>query len=360
MAEDNSFWEALLNATKAGAAGGNPLQAATPNVHPRELVSQPSVLDRAVFDGAPAVNTPQRAQTQVAQPPQAQLPKPMDSSFNSLGVPRLQGSAPTALQQDQAEQLRALVEQQNAPISEFRDVDLGPLAALVDNATGSKLSPSISGNVNVEKRRKEIDALRKSLAGGKAQSSQDRRDARFLHSQGLRGNNNMRKDKNRLIDSLSKVKGSFANLEDALDAGDFVRLQNSLSNYARVISGEKGVLTDRDIVRVLPNNMRLTLAKAESYVSKHGTTDIPQDMLMALRSGITDARKNLVNVSQDQMDNLLSDAEHIGATKEFADKMRRDGRKFITGVGDRKPRAKPSKPKKLSRLEELRAKKAAR
>ena len=71
----------------------------------------------------------------------------------------------------------------------------------------------------------------------------------------------------------------------ALDRGDVASVQGSLSMLAR-LSGEKGVLTDEDIARVVPVNLQSKMTQYLSKLRSDPETKVPADIVTALRNNI--------------------------------------------------------------------------
>lgn len=73
---------------------------------------------------------------------------------------------------------------------------------------------------------------------------------------------------------------------------DFQSLQIALSNFARIIGGERGVLTDRDVARIVPANIAQDTAKIKAYFSNIPTADITPEFVSGLKKAIARAREN--------------------------------------------------------------------
>lgn len=195
-------------------------------------------------------------------------------------------------------------EQGIAQLEQFRNniaaspvqVDLSPLAAYIDSTVeGSQLSKGYARPENAESKQhrlmgyeneiqkakmglsdKEIDAMKAALQNSmysKAIQAQGRNE-RFGQSQELKKEDTLRKDLNKEItDPMQDDLQKFEMIESGLGSGEYVKVVNSLSNFSRSVAGEKGVLTDADINRVLPRNFQGSLAKFEEYFR---TTDPTQ------------------------------------------------------------------------------------
>lgn len=73
--------------------------------------------------------------------------------------------------------------------------------------------------------------------------------------------------------------------KSALEAGDVAAVQSALSNYSRM-TGEKGVLTDQDIARVITPTLSLKFAQWRASLTSNPNTPIPKEILTSLASGL--------------------------------------------------------------------------
>lgn len=94
----------------------------------------------------------------------------------------------------------------------------------------------------------------------------------------------------------------------ALNSGDITAIQASLSNYARM-SGEKGVLTDQDITRVMPNNLKQRAAKWWANVASDPTVQAPPEVVEALAKGIDRLKQAAETKAKARFERVRSETE---------------------------------------------------
>lgn len=73
---------------------------------------------------------------------------------------------------------------------------------------------------------------------------------------------------------LEDVGAKFKGLENALASGDQIKINSAVSNYARLIAGEKGVLTDQDVTRSMPATFKSRMNNLANYF---GTDEKPKE-----------------------------------------------------------------------------------
>lgn len=121
-----------------------------------------------------------------------------------------------------------------------------------------------------------------------------------MGNQEMRAFENVQRKFDKPIKEINDFYQSHDAVKSALDSGDIYAIQSSLSNYARM-SGEKGVLTDEDIKRVIPVNLQSKFAVWWSKIKSDPTIKAPEGVVEALSSGLgrlrtaaeTKARKSL-------------------------------------------------------------------
>lgn len=140
---------------------------------------------------------------------------------------------------------------------------------------------------------------------------EDKKSAQAALSQ---GNQDIRvfQDVKRAYDKPAEDIQDFYQAHDAvklaLDSGDITAIQASLSNYARM-SGEKGVLTDQDITRVMPNNLKQRAAKWWANVSSDPTVQAPPEVVEALGKGIDRLKQAAEAKAKARFDRIRSETE---------------------------------------------------
>lgn len=109
-------------------------------------------------------------------------------------------------------------------------------------------------------------------------------------------------------------------LDSNLGRGDLQGLRMSLSLAARQLGGEKGVLTDNDIARVLPNVPGLTIAGMEGWLTNNPNVLVDRKVTKGLKELSKVARERLKDKSLDQVNTLKAS---MAASPSFAGKTNR-------------------------------------
>jgi len=94
---------------------------------------------------------------------------------------------------------------------------------------------------------------------------------------------------------------SYGTIVDALDRGDISSVQGSLSNLAR-ISGEKGVLTDQDIIRVVPINLQGKMTSLLANLRSDPSTKVPTEIINALKRNVNAINENHIKTFKNSLE----------------------------------------------------------
>jgi len=86
----------------------------------------------------------------------------------------------------------------------------------------------------------------------------------------------------KLASSFSDEKNKLATIKEGLLSGDYQKFSNQLSNFSRYVSGQKGVLTDKDITLVVPGSILTGMAQVEAYFNKTPTAKLPPEFTKGL------------------------------------------------------------------------------
>jgi len=174
--------------------------------------------------------------------------------------------------------------------------NLAPFLGLVDAWTGSKLANAYAAPPTSAEQAKLVaglqDMIQKSQLGiteaeakfikdqlaGKTGSIVETTEGKKGGSGGATSFDKEFRDKvNKTNEDITTAKYNFTVIEDALKTRDFSKLNNVKAIFARAVSGEKGVLTDKDVDnRVLPQSIQLGLDKAASYFNEGNTKYDPE------------------------------------------------------------------------------------
>lgn len=231
------------------------------------------------------------------------------------------------------------------------ELDLTPFLALTDAQTGSKFTQSykappgpraaaeklLAQNEEIQKNRnafskENVDLLRAQLQGWQQNALLRDLSDKFNGTNkppggGAQGDvfqREYRKAVGPVLNSLNEHKQVFQNIEAALGSGSYAQVTMYLAQLAKGVSGEKGVLTEGDISRVLPKNIGIDAAKLWTYINTAGPdTPIPPGYTRALRLIVERARENTGKMFQGKIndtDNIFRPDPHYNATTAGAHK----------------------------------------
>lgn len=200
-------------------------------------------------------------------------------------------------------------------------------------------------------------------------AKQGHTNARFDKAMTARLEQEIQKDLERdIYKPLTEREQQFGLIDKALKDGSYTTVSQVMSQFARGVAGEKGVLTDQDVARVFPNTGINSLAKLENYVNAEGKAD--PAIVAKLQQLANIARGNASKVYGDYVSekeklyksrrtarNLgLFDKDQIGG--QAFDEARGKAGRFAPQTQEAAAPAGGFDAKKKSRLEELRAKQA--
>lgn len=181
-----------------------------------------------------------------------------------------------------------------------------------------------------------------------------------LQAQQSEQNRQMRAFENvsRKFDAPQKEISDFYQAHDAvrsaLASGNVAAIQSSLSNYARM-SGEKGVLTDQDIARVMPDNLKQKASVWWSKVASDPNTPAPEGVIEALNAGLGRLKAAAETKAKERIDAVERQAaKGPGEYKLYAPLVAEEARKTIRQ--SEAPSGGMMSEAQKKRLEELKAK----
>lgn len=211
------------------------------------------------------------------------------------------------------EALRALAAE-SAAAQPVGQVDVSPLMALTDAWTGSNFARSYKAPDNTEGTRMLLDYGTK-----RAKAMQDRNEAILKAAQAMKmgtatnqlastlglsstagmgayrppsaanSNRGAATDEKFIINQTGKLRKDFQDsnsrlqaLEVALQNGDLMSIRRSLALAARELSGEKGVLTEQDVGRILPKTIGMDAAAFEAYILNDPNVQINPQVVAGL------------------------------------------------------------------------------
>lgn len=97
----------------------------------------------------------------------------------------------------------------------------------------------------------------------------------------------------KMLKDFSSDKSSLDNLNRALAGGNLEDVRRALAQAARVISGEKGVLTEGDLTRVLPKTLGMDMAQFQAYVTSDPAVTLDPYMLDGLKRAVASSELDL-------------------------------------------------------------------
>lgn len=212
---------------------------------------------------------------------------------------------------------------QNNPVQ----TDLSPLAALVDQWTGSKLAQSYKAPEGYSSRAKALldyadksqddqQKLAQTILSGvqylKAGSYQDQQARALAEMLGYSNENPMPRaagggrgraasiDEKWLIGKADKLhntyqedKSQLQSLDNSLQIGDLQGVQIALGYASRQLGGQKGVLTDKDIAMTLPRTIAQDYASLMAYLKNNPNQQLPAEVSSGLRKLVIIAQQRL-------------------------------------------------------------------
>lgn len=234
-----------------------------------------------------------------------------------------QRAAQEAAKAERSARLEAMLQERTAAST---PVDLSAMAGLADSMAGTKIAPGVAAQAQNQKgfqgRTEELLDQLNTLKGeavtktdlplGSLLSDNADKEGRIARQFGASQQNSMFKEVKRDFDNIRKpldeIDQQFAGIEDALVSGDYERIKGQLSNFARAVNKEKGVLTDSDVGRTYIDTVDNIYSKFASKFDK-GQKINPADVRL-LHEAIAAARAKTAEVAsikhQDVVDTYSS------------------------------------------------------
>ncbi len=97
----------------------------------------------------------------------------------------------------------------------------------------------------------------------------------------------------KMLKDFTADKSALDNLKRSLATGNFGDIRRSLAQAARVISGEKGVLTEGDLTRVLPRTMGMDWGQFATYVTSDPSFQIDPYILEGIKNAVAASELDL-------------------------------------------------------------------
>lgn len=97
----------------------------------------------------------------------------------------------------------------------------------------------------------------------------------------------------KLSEAFNDEMKQLSQIEANLARGDLQGLKISTGYISRVLGGEKGVLTDADIGRVMPSGLGLTIDNLEAYVTNNPNVLVDPVFMRGLQELLAEGKRNL-------------------------------------------------------------------
>jgi hypothetical protein len=167
-------------------------------------------------------------------------------------------------------------------------IDLTPALALADAWRGTNMTQSYQRPDERVKDQAQVEKLRESMSKQKNEITDDMikllkdksdganlrlmmdnaRQKRFDESLGLKKEDNIRKDVNKIADEFQTTQGQLSVAENAVREGDTRTVSMIISSIARNVGEQKGALSDGDVARSLPPDIATNVAQLEAFLGR--------------------------------------------------------------------------------------------
>lgn len=127
---------------------------------------------------------------------------------------------------------------------------------------------------------------------------------KFSRAQGLKIEKEFTDRGEKIMKEVNETIGGLDSLEGALRSGNPAQISATMSKAARVISGEVGVLTDKDVGRILPSTLAKDVKSLVTYLTSRTEQNLDPAAFDSLRMLTLKAKKNIADRSIDKFSNL--------------------------------------------------------
>lgn len=217
--------------------------------------------------------------------------------------------------------------------------NLKPLLGLVDSWTGSKTAQNYAEPESEDKKQEKALHIQDLIAKRKGDITQSELD--FIKSRlsdnnsvrlaeimarqsgreaglGRKADENVDKFLSKLDTDSAEDAKKFNSMDAAFASGSYGQVMPMLSIFARAVSGEKGVLTDTDIARVMPKNYQGGVAKFLTYFNEVPTSELPKNFTSTLRELLDKARTETAKKYRETLDAKESRLSKLPTFREYA------------------------------------------
>ncbi len=220
---------------------------------------------------------------------------------------------------EREKQLKALAENYQAPI------DVSPLAGTLDFIYGGNSAASMRPQRDtqedmlqqlLEEQRQPDDILNKLATAQTSGDKQDRIQARFGESEQDRMEKEVQENfSKQIMAPIDERYSQFQTMEQALKTGDINTIKMVLGQFARGISGEKGVLTDNDIARIFPTTAKQKIAQWKAFIT--GSADADPEIVAKANELLGYAKQNARNVYGKLINNRVNQFKARSNVKQY-------------------------------------------
>jgi hypothetical protein len=214
-------------------------------------------------------------------------------------------SAKAALQKEQERQ---------AGLGTLQKLDLRPFAQALrgygSTSVGEGYAPEMTELQRQELMRKlqgQVEAATQGVTKEQVaalKTLEDQKNNQALLSQGnqdMRAYEAVQRKYDKPQQNMIEFYQSYDNFKSALDMGTTEAIQSATAAFARM-SGEKGPLSDTDIQRVIPDNLKLRWAMYRQKILSGGSTPAPQEIIDALRKNLSNLENAAITKYKTQID----------------------------------------------------------
>lgn len=156
----------------------------------------------------------------------------------------------------------------------------------------------------------------------------------------------IRKDIQKISDEVAAQEEKLGQIQEAFATNDLQRVSSMLANFSRVVAGEKGVLTDNDIGRLVPDSIAKTITEKIAWLSKIPTGPLPEGYTQRLLDAVNTAREKIAEKHSTQLKRRWDDYT-TGQYKDVAEIFKPAFESINKQIESFKP-AKSSQPSKSS------------
>ena len=242
----------------------------------------------------------------------------------------------------QAQEAFKKEQERQAKMSALQKIDLRPFAEALKGYGSTSVAEAQAPEMTEMQRQELLRKLQSQAAEAQQgvtkeqvaalKSFQDKKDMQALLSQGnqeMRAFEAVQRKFDKPEQGMIDFYQSFDNFKGALDMGTTEAIQAATAAFAR-LSGEKGPLSDTDIQKVIPDNLKLKWAMYRQKILSGGATPAPQEIIDALRKNLGNLKDSAEKKYQTQLLIAKNQASKgPGSYKKYASDIYDEGLKIL-------------------------------